>query len=194
MATDTGRDAVPASHEERYPPIADYALIGDCASAALVSRAGSVDWCCMPRLDRGACFGRLLDWDSGGCFALAPVETDVLASRRYLDGTLVLETTYSHGGGEATVIDCHDDQHRGREPAVSPAPARRGRRARTCRHQRADPATLRLRRSAALAPVPRPGRLHLHRRRRRPRPVRRRRARGGRPARPRGHDLGPAGR
>jgi GH15 family glucan-1,4-alpha-glucosidase len=106
MATDTGRDAVPASHEERYPPIADYALIGDCASAALVSRAGSVDWCCMPRLDRGACFGRLLDWDSGGCFALAPVETDVLASRRYLDGTLVLETTYSHGGGEATVIDC----------------------------------------------------------------------------------------
>jgi GH15 family glucan-1,4-alpha-glucosidase len=106
MATQTAPEATGAREDERYPPIAAYALIGDCASAALVSRDGSIDWCCMPRLDGGACFARLLDWDDGGWFSIAPVERDVLASRRYLEGTLVLETTYSHGAGEATVVDC----------------------------------------------------------------------------------------
>src|ERR671933_301726 len=106
MATQTAPEATGAREDERYPPIAAYALIGDCASAALVSRDGSIDWCCMPRLDGGACFARLLHWDDGGCFSIAPVERDVLASRRYLEGTLVLETTYSHGAGEATVVDC----------------------------------------------------------------------------------------
>lgn len=106
MATETAPQAPPAREDERYPPIGAYALIGDCASAALVSRDGSVDWCCMPRLDTGACFARLLDWDDGGCYSIAPVGGDVLASRRYLEGTLVLETTYSDGAGEAAVVDC----------------------------------------------------------------------------------------
>src|SRR5207253_3332855 len=49
-----------------YPPIGDYAAIGDCHSIALVSRSGSIDWACIPRFDAGSCFGRILDWDSGG--------------------------------------------------------------------------------------------------------------------------------
>jgi len=55
-----------------YPPIADYALIGDCHAAALVSRSGSVDWCCLPRFDSGACFARILDWEQGGCCEIRP--------------------------------------------------------------------------------------------------------------------------
>jgi GH15 family glucan-1,4-alpha-glucosidase len=91
---------------ERYPPIADYALIGDCRSAALVSRAGSIDWCCMPRLDRGSCFGRLLGWDRGGYCSISPAQQDVSTSRRYVDGTLVLETRFAAGSGEARLWDC----------------------------------------------------------------------------------------
>ena len=48
--------------ELRYPPIADYGVIAECHTAALVSRTGSIDWCCMPRLDSGTYFGRILDW------------------------------------------------------------------------------------------------------------------------------------
>src|ERR1700760_3994136 len=55
-----------------YPPISDYALIGDCHTAALISRAGSVDWCCLPRFDSDSCFGRLLDWKQGGQFIITP--------------------------------------------------------------------------------------------------------------------------
>src|SRR5918912_1342271 len=91
--------------EQRYPPIGDYALIGDCRSAALVSRAGSVDWCCVPRMDRGSCFGRILDWDNGGHCTLAACDPDIHVSRRYLPDTLVLETRSAGNTGEALVWD-----------------------------------------------------------------------------------------
>jgi len=78
---------------EVYPPIADYGLISDMHSCALVSRAGSIDWCCFPRFDSAAVFGRILDWRKGGYFRLAPRGVRSV-SRRYLPGTNVLETTF----------------------------------------------------------------------------------------------------
>ena len=90
-----------------YPPIGDYALIGDCHSAALVSRDGSIDWCCVPRFDSGSAFGRLLDWDGGGHCEVRPVGDGTWeCSRRYLDDSLVLETTLIDAAGEARLVDC----------------------------------------------------------------------------------------
>jgi GH15 family glucan-1,4-alpha-glucosidase len=93
--------------DSSYPPIGDYALISDSNSAALVSRAGSIDWCCIQRLDAGSCFGRLLDWEKGGFCSIAPKGEVLSSSRRYLEGTLVLETTFEVQGGEARLIDCY---------------------------------------------------------------------------------------
>ena len=91
---------------ERYPPLADYGFISDCHTAAIVSRAGSVDWMCVPRFDSGSCFGRLLDWDSGGHCTVAPLVDRFESSRRYVDGTLVLETVFKAEDGEAALVDC----------------------------------------------------------------------------------------
>jgi GH15 family glucan-1,4-alpha-glucosidase len=91
---------------ERYPPIADYGLIGDCFSAALVSRSGSIDWCALPRFDSGSSFGRLLDWDDGGFCSVTPLARSYASTRRYLEGTLILETTFRTKSGEARLIDC----------------------------------------------------------------------------------------
>jgi GH15 family glucan-1,4-alpha-glucosidase len=92
---------------QSYPPIADYALIGDCHSAALVSRNGSIEWCCLPRFDSGSAFGRLLDAEHGGHCVVNPVgDGDWQYERRYLEDTLVLETTVHGPGGEAKLLDC----------------------------------------------------------------------------------------
>lgn len=104
-----------ATRRTPYPPIADYAFISDCHSSALVSRAGSVDWCCMPRTDAPSVFGRLLDWGKGGCFVIAPAGAGFQIKRRYLDDTLVLETTFTAEGGEAAVLDCFTMRSGGRE-------------------------------------------------------------------------------
>jgi GH15 family glucan-1,4-alpha-glucosidase len=95
------------SDSDVYPPIADYALIGDCHSAALVSRDGSIDWCCLPRFDSGSAFGRLLDRRRGGHCSIVPTADGPWDyDRSYLDDTLVLETTLLGPGGEAKLIDC----------------------------------------------------------------------------------------
>src|SRR5438270_12721890 len=91
---------------EAYAPISDYALIGDCHSAALVSREGSIDWCCLPRFDSGSTFGRLLDRDRGGYCSVAPVDESLESTREYIGDTLVLETTFESSSGEARLIDC----------------------------------------------------------------------------------------
>jgi len=84
-------------------PIGDYALLSDCRSAALVSRDGSVDWLCFPRFDAPSVFCRLLD-PAGGRFAIQPAG-EFRASRRYVDQTMVLETTFTTAGGTAVLTD-----------------------------------------------------------------------------------------
>ena len=90
-----------------YPPIGDYALIGDCHAAALVSRWGSIDWCCLPRFDSGSAFARLLDWERGGCCLIAPAGRGRWESwREYVEDTLVLVTTFDGDAGEVRLVDC----------------------------------------------------------------------------------------
>jgi GH15 family glucan-1,4-alpha-glucosidase len=84
-------------------PIGDYALLSDCRSAALVSRAGSVDWLCFPRFDSPAVFARVLDPDAGH-FAIWPAG-DFQVARAYVDQTLALETTFQAQAGTAILTD-----------------------------------------------------------------------------------------
>src|ERR1700694_4019887 len=84
-------------------PIADYALLSDCRSAALVSRAGSVDWLCFPRFDGPSVFARLLD-DQAGHWSIHPAGTYEV-SRRYIEATMVLETRFNTPTGTAVLVD-----------------------------------------------------------------------------------------
>ncbi len=85
--------------------IEDYALIGDCETAALVSNRGSIDWLCWPRFDCGACFAALLGEPGNGHWQIKPVDEPARATRRYRYNTLILETTFATDAGEAVLID-----------------------------------------------------------------------------------------
>nr|WP_314618311.1 glycoside hydrolase family 15 protein [uncultured Pseudomonas sp.] len=85
--------------------IEDYALLGNCRSAALVSRDGSLDWLCLPRFDAPAVFAALLGNEENGRWRLAPTDPVQHSSRTYLDDTLVLETTWVTASGRARVLD-----------------------------------------------------------------------------------------
>jgi GH15 family glucan-1,4-alpha-glucosidase len=85
--------------------IEDYALIGDCRTAALVGRDGSIDWLCWPRFDSAACFAALLGTAEHGRWLIAPKDRPVAVSRRYRAGTLILETEFQTEGGSAAVVD-----------------------------------------------------------------------------------------
>jgi GH15 family glucan-1,4-alpha-glucosidase len=93
-----------AASVSAYPPIDDYALIGDCRSAALVSRDGSIDWLCWPRFDSPSVFAALLDQTTGGNFQIRPVG-EFRSERRYLPGTNVLETLFQTASGSLTLRD-----------------------------------------------------------------------------------------
>ena len=85
--------------------IEDYALIGDCKTAALVGRDGSIDWLCWPRFDSAACFAALLGTAEHGRWLLSPKEPILRVSRRYRPGTLILETEFQTENGRAAVVD-----------------------------------------------------------------------------------------
>ncbi|HEX4804825.1 MAG TPA: glycoside hydrolase family 15 protein [Conexibacter sp.] len=97
------------SHSERdarpYRPIADYALIGDCHGVALVARDGSIDWGCLPRIDSGSCFGRLLDRARGGFCAIEVADGEGIGGRAYLDDTMVLRSVVTSSAGQAHLTD-----------------------------------------------------------------------------------------
>ncbi len=86
-------------------PLEDYAIIGDCETVALVSRAGSIDWLCWPRFDSGACFAALLGTPEHGRWLLEAVDERPQITRRYRTNTLILETTIETSDGAVTVID-----------------------------------------------------------------------------------------
>jgi GH15 family glucan-1,4-alpha-glucosidase len=87
-----------------FPPIADYGFLSDCESTALIAPSGSVEWLCLPRMDSPSVFGAILDRDAG-MFRIGPADTQVPAARRYLPGTMVLETSWGTDTGWIIVRD-----------------------------------------------------------------------------------------
>ena len=100
-----------------FPPIADYGFLSDCEALALVAPSGNVEWMCLPRVDSPSVFGAMLD-RSAGIFRVGPSGVSVPASRRYLPGTMVLETSWATGAGWVIVRDVlligpwHHDEER----------------------------------------------------------------------------------
>ena len=89
--------------------IEDYAMIGDCQTAALVGRDGSIDWLCWPRFDSSSCFARILGDEENGRWLLAPSDEAAKITRRYQPNTLILESHYETAEGAAVVIDFMPD-------------------------------------------------------------------------------------
>nr|WP_314581249.1 glycoside hydrolase family 15 protein [uncultured Pseudomonas sp.] len=85
--------------------IEDYALLGNCRTAALVARDGSLDWLCFPRFDAPACFAALLGDSDNGRWKIAPTDPKAQSRRRYRDGTLILETLFATDTGRAMLVD-----------------------------------------------------------------------------------------
>jgi len=87
-----------------FPPIADYGFLSDCEATALIAPSSNVEWMCLPRMDSPSVFGAILDRDAGG-FRFAPADVNVPASRRYLPGTMILETSWGTPTGWCIVRD-----------------------------------------------------------------------------------------
>jgi alpha,alpha-trehalase len=103
MSTTTTASSSTARSAGSSQPIADYGLLADCSSAALAGLDGSIDWLCLPRYDSDAVFARLLDPDAGHWSIRPAGKYEV--ERRYLPGTLVLETTFTTAGGKVVLTD-----------------------------------------------------------------------------------------
>jgi len=87
-----------------FPPIGDYAFLSDCETTALIAPSGNVEWLCLPRMDSPSVFGSILDRDAGS-FRIAPADVSVPAARRYIPGTMVLETSWETRMGWVIVRD-----------------------------------------------------------------------------------------
>ncbi len=92
------------SGHSSFPPIAEYAFLSDCETVALVAPSGAVEWMCLPRVDSPWVFGAMLDRDAGTSGS-APDGMLVPTARRYLPGTMVLETSWGTGKGWIVVRD-----------------------------------------------------------------------------------------
>ncbi|WP_094287505.1 glycoside hydrolase family 15 protein [Mycobacterium lehmannii] len=105
--------------QSHFPPIEDYAFLSDCETTALIAPDGAVEWLCLPRMDSPSVFGAILDRDAGH-FRIGPAGVDVPAARRYIPGTMVVETSWWTPGGWLVVADTlligpwhHDDERSG---------------------------------------------------------------------------------
>src|SRR4051795_9199312 len=104
MTTTMTDAATPAERRASgFRPIADYGLLADCTSAALVDRDGSIDWLCLPHYDSPAVFARILDPEAGH-WSIAPAGP-CTSERRYVAGTLVIETTFTTSTGVVRLTD-----------------------------------------------------------------------------------------
>jgi GH15 family glucan-1,4-alpha-glucosidase len=108
---------IPESHRAGFPPISNYGFLSDCHTTALVAPSGAIEWMCLPRLDSASIFAAILDRDAG-TFRLGPADIMVPAARRYIPGTMVLETTWMTRTGWCVVRDAlaigawhHDKVH-----------------------------------------------------------------------------------
>ncbi len=99
-----GRYATGSARSGEFPPIGEYGFLSDCETTALISPNGAVEWLCLPRLDSPSVFGAILDRDAGS-FRIRPDGVEVPAARRYIPGTLVLETSWWTRGGWIVVTD-----------------------------------------------------------------------------------------
>jgi GH15 family glucan-1,4-alpha-glucosidase len=108
-----------------FPPIGDYAFLSDCETTALVAPNGNVEWLCLPRMDSPSVFASMLDRDAGS-FRIGPADVNVPAGRRYIPGTMVLETTWETRMGWVIVRDVlcigpwHHDNERSHSHRRSP--------------------------------------------------------------------------
>ncbi|HSO98393.1 MAG TPA: glycoside hydrolase family 15 protein [Solirubrobacteraceae bacterium] len=92
------------SDASAFPPIADYAFLSDCETTALIAPSGNVEWLCLPRMDSPSVFGAILDRDAG-TFRISPADVNVPAARRYIPGTMILETSWETRMGWVVVRD-----------------------------------------------------------------------------------------
>jgi alpha,alpha-trehalase len=100
-----GQGLLAQSAASPYPPIADYAFLSDCEVAALIAPSGAIEWMCLPRIDCPSVFGAILDRDAGR-FLFGPDNVSEPADRRYIPGTMVVETSWDCGDGWIIVRDC----------------------------------------------------------------------------------------